>query len=405
MYSKDLLDYIEEHSGDDPQRLLLSTNKNPSLDIRLAVSTIISRQKMKFKNPEWSLTKGLVFPNVISTEQSSSAITARYKSQIFSNSVVVDLTGGLGVDSYFFSRSNKHVYYTEIAQELCNAAKHNFSILGVKNITILNQATQQGKVSELLTSIKENHTTPVKVYIDPSRRKDGSRIVGLTQYEPDFLNIKEELFKFTNHILVKISPMEDIKAVIRECENINMAEVISVGNECKELLLHLTPGCNIPQGQIIIRAVMFKGDVGKKIFDFTFLQEETTVVTYCSQLDHGYLYEPDSALLKAGAFKSLSLAYGLDKVAKHTHLYISKVMTEEFPGRKFIIKEVADFDKSNIRNLKKRVPKANISTRNFVLSPEQLRKRLGIEEGGDVTIFACTLESGQRKLVICNKVP
>jgi 16S rRNA G966 N2-methylase RsmD len=339
MYSKDLLDYIEEHSGDDPQRLLLSTNKNPSLDIRLAVSTIISRQKMKFKNPEWSLTKGLVFPNVISTEQSSSAITARYKSQIFSNSVVVDLTGGLGVDSYFFSRSNKHVYYTEIAQELCNAAKHNFSILGVKNITILNQATQQGKVSELLTSIKENHTTPVKVYIDPSRRKDGSRIVGLTQYEPDFLNIKEELFKFTNHILVKISPMEDIKAVIRECENINMAEVISVGNECKELLLHLTPGCNIPQEQVIIRAVMFKGDGGEKNYDFTFSHEDNTSLTYCSELDQGYLYEPDAALLKAGAFKSVAKAYGLEKIARHTHLYISKIMSEGFPGRTFIIKE------------------------------------------------------------------
>lgn len=260
-----------------------------------------------------------------------------------------------------------------------------------------------GKVSELLSTIKENHTTPVKVYLDPSRRKDGNRIIGLAQYEPDFLKIKEELFKFTNHILVKISPMEDIKAIIRECENISMAEVVSVGNECKELLLHLETGCNIPQEQIIIRAVMFKGDVGKKIFDFTFFQEENTVVTYCSQLDHGYLYEPDAALLKAGAFKSLSQAYGLEKIARHTHLYISKIMSEDFPGRTFIIKEVADFDKSNIRNLKKRVPKANISTRNFLLSPEQLRKRLGIEEGGDVTIFACTLESGQRKLVICNK--
>ncbi|MDD2419633.1 MAG: SAM-dependent methyltransferase [Bacteroidales bacterium] len=404
IFPKDLLDFIDQQRDGDTHRLLLSPPANVNIDIRLAVSTLEALKKLKGKADTWYNTKELVFPSAMSAEQCSSEIAAKYKALYFKGSVIVDLTGGLGVDSYFFSKHNPFVFYIEKDPFLCRAANHNFRVLSSNNISVLNKSISPHNITKILEDIsKEHNGALLKIYLDPSRRKNGTRVKAMVQYEPSVAEIKREIFKYSDHIMVKISPMEDLKSTIEELGNVFLIDVVSIDNDCKEILIHMNPQQKIAQNNIPIHIAILKG-MSKQIIEFTFEQEKNTICQYCTDSIEEYLYEPDVAILKAGAFKFVANKYQLTKLSRNTHLYTSDVLVQNFPGRAFKVKEVVDFDKTTIRNLSKKIPKATISTRNFPLPAETLRKRVKIADGGKVTLYGCTLESHVKKIIICERV-
>jgi len=407
MISKELAQFIKIHKETNPIEIILSRDKYPNIDVKLAATIITARKKLISKMPEWASREDLIFPSTVPTEQCSSSLTAKYKQKYSVDGIVIDITGGLGIDSFYFSKSNKKVYYFERNSTLYNAVKYNFSCLNVTNVSFSNiELTPQNIENTLLDlSIDNYDKNKVVVYLDPSRRKkDGSRVVAMAEYEPDITSIKSTLFKFSNRILIKLSPMEDIKAAASECGNVSLAQVISVNNECKELLLHIDKNHTANNATMTINAVSLKKNEPNSLFTFTYEQEKNASCYYCENELDKYLYEPDVSVLKAGAFKLIAQRFNLKKIANNTHLYSASFANFSFPGKIFEIKEVAEYSKNAIRNLSKNYPKANIVTRNFPLGANSLRKILKIGDGGTVTIFGCTLNSGVKKLVISQKI-
>ncbi|MEN6619302.1 MAG: class I SAM-dependent methyltransferase [Rikenellaceae bacterium] len=402
MVNKELTKFIRLHKLDDIQRLLLSSDKYPGIDVKLAAKLISAKKKIDRKVPLWREMNGLVFPDNLSVEQSSSELTAEYKKRFVNGGVVIDLTGGLGVDSFFLSQKAKHLFYFDKNKELCESAKYNFNYLRVNNITVSNCEISKESIKE----IKLSHAD--LIYLDPSRRDNNhNRVYAITDYRPNILDIKEDLLELSNIILVKVSPMVDISATIGQISEITEIHVLSVNNECKELLFLLSRGReNSMYGKEDIRifTVNFCKEEQVEHFDFNFAQENICMSEFSGDNLSGYLYEPNASILKAGAFKSLGEFFKIRKLHKNTHLYTSFNKIDDFPGRSFMIKNRFDFNKETIKGLRKKFPKANISTRNFPLTPDELKKLLKIKDGGDAYIFGCTTSSGAKKILICSKV-
>ncbi|HCT93883.1 MAG: hypothetical protein A2X19_05190 [Bacteroidetes bacterium GWE2_39_28] len=404
MLTQQLKEFISAHFNEDTGTIILSASKYPHIDVKLAAIIIEARKKLITKVPEWAENANLIYTGSLSTEQCSSSKTAIYKQNYCKNGIVADLTGGMGIDSYFFSKVNKKVIYIEKNRDLFNATVNNFQELGAINIVSLNQEFNITNGDNLIRDVLNIHGINKLdlIYLDPSRRKSGGkRVHSINEYEPKIKEIKEILFKYSDKILVKISPMVDIKSVKQEVNEIKSVQIIAVNNECKELLILLEKGSNLDFDKIEIGAVNLKDKNSDEPVIFTPEIENETKSTFGMPLNGNYLYEPNAAILKAGAFKYITFKYDVQKLEVNTHLYTSDKMIDNFPGRRFKIKEVADFDKITIRNLRKTYPKANISIRNFPLSATELRDRLKIEDGGGITIFGCTLSKGVKKLVTC----
>lgn len=405
MVDQKLIEFVKEHRDDDVQRLLLSSSRYPGVDIRLAASLIIAKNKISKKVPSWEKIDDLYFPDNLSVEQASSEITAKYKKRFVKGGIVIDMTGGLGVDSCFLSQSAGHLIYFERNSEICEAAKHNFNSLHISNISVLNKEVSGeniGEIGEIATAAAD------LIYLDPARRNHNlKRVYAITDYQPNILLLKDHMFKLANSILIKVSPMVDISATIRQINEIVEVHVLSVNNECKELLFLLrkeSDSVHAVRNDVKIFTVNFcKGEKSEN-FDFDFYKESDSLSQYSKNELFTYLYEPNSSILKAGAFKTLGEFFGVKKLHKHTHLYTSASVVKDFPGRTFVIKEIFDFKKDVVKDLRKSYPKANISTRNFPLTPRELKKLLKIDDGGDLYIFGCTLLSGVRKILVCTKV-
>jgi len=406
MITPDLKEFIEKHLNEDIRKIVLKSDQFPGIDVKKAVSIIESRRKLSGKFNDWASSDELEFSIPVAIEQSSSEITARHKQKYCNSGVVYDLTGGLGVDSYLFSLNNKLVFYFERNADLYREVSYNFEKLRASNIKCMNIEITQKNADEIFTNIlKFGYPAPDLIYLDPARRKSGGkRVLNLKEYEPDITELKDELFKFTNRIVVKISPMSDIKSSFHECGNVSNIDVISVDNECKELLLIMEKDYSAPFESVIIEAVNYSSKKGTQRLTFTPDEESEANSFFAESNPGGYLYEPNSSILKSGAFKITGLKYSLRKLLVNTHLYTGDTFVQDFPGRVFEIKEVADYNKSNIRNLSKKYPKVNISVRNFPLSASDLKKILKTEDGGDITLMGCTLNNGAKKVVICSQI-
>ncbi len=404
MLDDSLREFISNHLEDDTHRLLLLSGKYPGVDVKLAVTIIEARRRLVLKVPEWALRDDLLFTGSLAVEQCSSSLTAVYKQQFSSGGYIADITGGLGVDSYFFSMTNKKVFYCEQDLSLYNAATYNFETLGCNNIITNRLVIEQGNLREYLSRISQidNIEEFDLIYADPSRRdKVGKRVFSLNDYKPAMVGLFDIMFQFTPKILLKISPMADLKTVVKECRYITRIDVVSVNNECKELLLLLERGVVREYSSVEIRAVNLSQQKNDQPVIFTPASENNSPVSYSDPYTGCYLYQPNSSLLKAGAFKTVANRFNLDKIAANTHLYLSGELCKKFPGRVFKIKEVKDFNKANLRNLSKTYPKANISVRNLPLSASDLKSRLKIGDGGDTTIFGCTISNGNKRLIVC----
>lgn len=385
--SQEIKEFIQKHLHDDTNQLLLSAARYPEIDVPFAVDQIIARQRIKEKLPEWYILEDLLFPSRLSTEQCSSEWTARYKAQLLLGERFCDLTGGLGVDCFYFSKQAKEAIYVERFADYCNVAKHNFNLLKASNIQVIHRDAR-----ELLSSLQVD-----TFYLDPARRsKDNKRAFALSDCEPDLLQLKPLLLERAKRTIVKISPMADLEETLRLLPETTEIHIIAVKNECKELLFVLeNREKNLPLSAVKVHAVNLSPKQKENCFIFT-LQEEKSAPLHVAENVENFLYEPHAALLKSGAFKLIASRYGLKKLHYHTHLYTSKQLVESFPGRSFRVEQQFEFSKKLLQQISIQFPKANLTIRNFPLSVAEFRKRSKLKEGGDCYLFATTLANEQK---------
>lgn len=409
--------FVESHLNDDVRQLALS--KFPDdVDKTLVLNQIEARQILSKKVPSWASNPDLLFPKHLSLEQCSSELTAKYKASLVENGdVFVDLTGGLGIDSYFLSEKFKTSYYVENQKELCDLAEHNFAVLGRK-ITVINSDSESFLMDKacLVPTGYENHSTSwdnacVVLYLDPARRDIYNRkMVSLHDCTPDVVSLQQTLWfqpvetRFiASHttMLIKLSPMLDISMIINELPNIAEIHIVSVKNECKEVLVLLRPDYD---GEITIHCVdLFPvGTRHTLSLQYAINDESAAIPTFATTIKK-YLYEPNAALMKAGAFKLVSQRFGIDKLHINSHLYTSDNLIPDFPGRVFEVVGFAPFSKKIKKELLKDVTEASVVVRNFPLSANELRKSLNLKESDENFVFG-TIMMGDKKVVIyCKK--
>ena len=384
--------FIEQHVDHDPALLRLNMRAEEGVDLPFAVEQIAMRQQLREKLPAWSCNFDLIFPSRISAEQCSSELTARYKQRFFSGGSLMDLTGGLGVDFYYLAQNAHDAVYIDKKEKNCEIFAYNLSFLKRENVEVINDDS----IAQL-----SSWSRPLDlIYIDPSRR-DGNnkRTYALTDCEPDVVKYKELFFQKAKRLLIKVSPMVDVKQLLTLFPEAKEVHVVSVRNECKEVLLYIDTE-NI-SGETIIFCTDLSLD-GEEDFSFSFSEEASVAPLYI--MPQKYLYEPNTSILKAGAFKSVLARYGIGKLERHSHLYTSDDLRKEFPGRVFEIEEVWSFNSKLKKELARDLPKANLSVRNFPLSVAEIRKQTKLKEGGDIYLFATTLENGQKVLIKAKKI-
>ncbi len=382
--------FISENESANPASLALKHSNDKKLLIQLLVSQVKSRQKAKNKLPEWYQTENIIFPHGVPMEQCSSELSAKYKSSLIKGKHIVDLTGGTGIDTYYISRQFEKATYVEQDEELCNLAKHNFNVLN-SNIKVENTLAQ-----DYLNESKE-HTDCY--FIDPARRSvSNKKVIRIEECQPNLMGILPQMLRENTKVLVKFSPMLDIKNALQTIPSIKELYVVSVNNECKEILLLIEDSY---QGGANINAVNITKKRTDK-FTFTYQKEIETASTFSPP--QNYLYEANTSILKAGGFKSIAAYFKLNKLQVNSHLYTSDTLVGDFKGRIFqIIDTIQVSRKALYKHLES--GKANLTIRNFPLTTEQLKKKLGLKDGGDIYVFATTLNDGKHRLIVCMKVP
>ena len=392
--------FIREHSSDDVRALALQAKKYPDIDMPTAITQIAGRQVAAEKIPSWRGMEEIWYPKHLSLEQCSSETTARYKARLFQGDSLTDLTGGFGIDCSFLAAGFKSATYVERQEELCEIAAHNFPILNLNHINVRNE----DGVAYLQTM------SPVDcIFLDPARRNEhGGKTVAISDCEPDVAGLEELLLSKAKRIMVKLSPMLDLSLALKELKHTQEVHILSVNNECKELLLLLgqeAPTEQAPPEEIPIRCanLFTKGAQEEQHFAFTREQEQHSQCTYTDSLGD-YLYEPNASLLKAGAFRSVAAAYSVRKLHPNSHLYTSDTFIGNFPGRIFRIVNQCSFNRKEAKESLADLKKANVTVRNFPATVAELRKRLHLTEGGDTYLFASTLNDGRKVIIRCEKV-
>lgn len=379
--------FIDHNLKTDLPTLVLKGSPFEDLSIKELANQVLCKSKCESKLPTWYQAKGIYYPNPVNIEQTSSEITAHYKSTLVSGNTLIDLTGGFGVDSYFFSKRIDQVTHCEINSELSTIARHNFKALGIHNI----QCENQDGIDLILNSTLAYDW----IYVDPSRRNDlKGKVFRLEDCLPDVTIELDHLLRCTSHIMIKLSPLMDISSTINSLQYVKEVQVIAVKNEVKELLVLVEKGYD---GACNIKAVNIAN--GKNdCFEGKF--QSRTEATYSPPKK--YLYEPNSAILKSGLFNEVSSQLNLHKLHVNSHLYTSDAL-KEFPGRSFEIQAVMKYNKKLIKK-KFGSKKANITTRNFHESVAQIRKKTGIKEGGNDFLFFTTDMEESVVVIHCIKV-
>ena len=397
--------YVLAHADDDVRQLALQGSRDAAVDLRMALQQIQGRQTARRKLPSWAAHDDMLYPAHLSMEQCSSEQTARYKARVACDSVasiippvtsrLVDLTGGLGVDFAFMAPVFHEAVYVEQQPELSAIAQANFATLGLTVTTICGDGI--GYLHQL--------DKATLIFLDPARRDGhGGRTYGISDCTPNVLTILEELLSKADHVMIKLSPMLDWRKAVSDvgAEHVEQIHIISVGNECKELLLVISAkGCECPR-------LICKNDNSTEVFPLNpttptspTIPTTPTIPTPPSLL---YLYEPNSSLMKAGLFVELAARYGLSPLAPNSHLFTSEEYIAHFPGRIFQIAAVSSMNKQELKATIQPLRQANISVRNFPLSVAELRKRLKLTEGGSNYLFATTLGNGNHIILVGKKI-
>lgn len=386
MISPEEILFVEKNMDRDPYQIAMSSKQNPSIDIPKMASQIQARQKLSQKLPTWTSNPNIFFPKSISQEQASSETTADFKATIVSGNVL-DLTGGMGVDSAAFAKRAKQVTYAEIQQELFDITSYNHDILGFKNMVHV--------LGDGMDFFKKNNIHFDYIYLDPARRsKKGDKVILFKDCQPNVLDLLALIPKDTA-LLIKTSPLLDLERAILELNGVDKIWVVCVKNEVKEILFLKSTNSTIDP-KIDIIELNFEDSI---IFSGT-LETEKQKLTSLGPISN-FLYEPHPGILKAGFFKLVETE-NVFKLNSNTHLYSSKELDTKFPGKSFRVMETGPVD---MGWLKKYLPnkQVNISTRNFPGKPEDLRKKLKLSEGGDLTLFGYRNHQNQVELALTQK--
>jgi hypothetical protein len=399
LLSPDIQKFIRDHEQDDERKLVLKHSIISGVPSSIIADQISGRRKAKEKLPIFYHSDNIIYPPGINLEQTSSEQTARFKADLLLKLISsrssetshksslnegVDLTGGFGIDSCFLSPLFSSFHYVETNASLAEIARHNHTQLGLRNIHYHNTAAE---------NFVEQLDHPVDfIFIDPSRRNQGKKVFSFSDSEPDISTLQPEVFRKAGLLLIKASPLFDIKQGIKELSNVRKVVVLSVENEVKELLFVCEKTFT---GEPSIDSVNLLRNGISERFDFLFSQESILTVAFSDPLT--YVYEPNASILKAGAFKNISKTFSIPKIQNSTHLYTSHSLIKDFPGRIYKIEALTKPDPKIVRSF---LPdgKANVTTRNYPLSVEELKKKTGISDGGDKYLLAF---SGVKEKFVC----
>ena len=391
-----LQQFIQDNYQKNITQLAFKKHLVEGYENRFVLNQLYGKQKAKNKLPYLFNNNQVLYPAKVSVEQSSSEKTAIWKANLVSGQTLLDMTGGFGVDTYYFAQHIQQVTYLEKNTELFKIVEHNYKVLNASNIATINEDS---------LSFLENTSQQFDwIYLDPARRDDaGNRKIGLAGYFPNLLDIQPLLFEKTNKVLVKVSPMLDIQQAIQQLETVQKVIVLSVQNEVKELLFILNPPPTPLQRGKTTSSIIVCVDLRKDGQEIVY---QPTANAVLSNVKYGspkqYIYEPNAAILKAGLFKEIALDFNLAKLHANTHLYTSEQLVDNFPGRTFRCKAVKSYNKKAITPYLTN-KKANITTRNFPYSVAQIKKKLGVKDGGNRYLFATTLIEDKLAVLVCEK--
>lgn len=380
--------FINDHLRDDTAKLILKGSPFQSVEIKDIVRQIEGKRRIQNKLPTWFKTPYILYPSLLNLSQSSSEITARYKASLISGHELIDITGGFGVDDYYFSRHFNRVIYCELNPSLAEMVKHNFQQLGIsKKIRSI-----EGNSLNYLQSLRGKVDW---IYADPDRRsKDQKRMFRLEESQPNIITHLDLLKSKSHGILIKTSPLLDLKYGREQLKTVAEIHLVAVKNEVKEVLWILRPQ---HQESIMLKTINFDTFETQR-FDSQWGQEEQIIPFYGEP--QNFLYEPNAAILKAGLFNSFAEKFKLSKLAPNSHLYTSEKPVS-LPGRSFRILRTLPFNKSGFKNLK--IRKANITIRNFPLSVQEIRKKYSVSDGGNDYLFFTKTEKEKKIMIWCQK--
>ncbi|MDB2368718.1 class I SAM-dependent methyltransferase [Flavobacteriales bacterium] len=380
-------DFILKNYIKPLDKVILSMNKGIGVDKNILANQLNGKLEVERKVPAWKDNMKLIFPKKINIEQCSSELTARYKSQIVKGKSSIDLTGGWGVDSFFMSQSFEQSVHCEQDNELQFIANRNFINLN---------ASIESFHSDGISYLKATKRTFDLIYVDPSRRnQSNNKVVRLDEYTPNILEHLDLLLTKGKQLLIKTSPLLDIKKAIQQLPQLTEIHVLALNNECKELVFLVGSQKTAIQPIVICKDLV-------KASDFTFDYQQEADYQHNLSQPLKYIYEPNVSILKAGAFKSIAAAYNLFKLHPNSHLYTSQNRVEDFPGRCFELRSIVRLNKKEILPILES-KKANISKRNFPNTVNEIRKKLGLSEGGNDYVFATTLMDEKKRLLVCKK--
>lgn len=432
-------EFILQHRLSNPRDLALQARRYPDVDMPYALNQIQGWQTARQKLPSWAACDGVVYPPHLNMEQCSSEPTARYKQHVVRRwlarlgagqggaaTSMADLTGGFGVDFSFTSRCFASATYVERNAALCDVVRGNLPCLGIANAQMM-----CAEAEDCLATMPQQ----TMLFLDPARRDEhGAKTVLIADCTPDVCHLLPLLMSKARFVMLKLSPMLDWhKAIVDLQGTVREVHIVSVGGECKELLLVLAAldaaassadmPCNGVEAGVRVCCVDImakadaEGEYKRSEFCYTIggAAENTptpstlnpqlsTPNSQPSTLNSQFLLEPNASIMKAGCFAELGKAYGIRAISSNSHLFLSADRVEGFPGREFVVEAVTTLNKRQLKETLGSLQQANISVRNFPMSVAELRKRLKLRDGGDTYIFATTTREGERVLIVGHKV-
>ena len=415
-------EFIREYRERDIRQLALQATRFPDVDMPYALDQIQGWQIARRKLPKWAACDGVIFPPHLSMEQCSSEPTAQYKlnlamewttlnselstqncrrqqfktqnSKFKTSTRMTDLTGGFGVDFSFTSCAFAAATYVERNEQLCHIVEHNLPLLGLNNATVV-----CADAVEYLSTVEPQ----TMLFLDPARRDEhGAKTVMLADCTPDVVQLLPQLLEKSRFTMLKLSPMLDWHKAVDDLQGtVREVHIVSVGGECKELLLVLS---TVVESELkVYCADLSTASDSSSLFVYTPGSSAPVANSKLKTQNSKFVHEPNASIMKAGCFDELAAAYGVSPVSRNSHLFLSDEPIEGFPGRSFVVERVTTMNKSELRKALVGIEKANIATRNFPLTVAELRKRLKIKDGGDVYIFATTTAEGEHLLLISRK--
>lgn len=426
-------DFIIRHANDDVRKVALSGKPAEGVDMQFALQQIAGRQTARTKLPSWYASGDVIFPPHISMEQCSSEQTAEYKAEvllgILSNPFAVyhdakkchfiDFTGGFGVDFSYMAKPFGSATYIERQEHLCEIARHNLPLLGLDNAEVV--CTDSVEAMRNVNCLAKGK--PLVVFMDPARRDtNGQRTYAISDCMPDVTSCIDDLLRQTEVLMIKLSPMLDWHSAVRELNNaaqshdaVREIHIVSVGNECKELLLVLSDKYSSPLSlhcvndaeKFVVHGIN-EEEMAEKAAADGIMQpddDDDSDELQCSEsvFEAQFLFVPNASVMKAGCFGLLESTFPVSQVSPNSHLFFADGMVEGFPGRAFRVRTVTTMNKKELRKALDGIAKANIATRNFPISPDNLRRKLKLKDGGETYIFATTTADNDHVLFVCDK--